>query len=221
MSISRTARPRRTLTGVLTATLVGGCSSCLLPGPPPPTATDTATATIRSSVIFINGDGMAAAQREAGPARQAGFDGELAMDTLGATGLQTTDPPRPGGHITDSAAAASAWATGQKTYNGAISVDVDGNPLPTIGAEAKAAGKATGLVTTAQVTDASPAAFFSNTADRGLRTRSPGSTWRSPSRTSSWAAARTGGCRPGNPGAFPDAPRRGPAARRAGAPRAT
>lgn len=69
--------------------------------------------------------------------------------------------------MTDSAAAATAWATGEKTYNGAISVDVDGNPLATLGQQAKAAGKATGLVTTAQVTDASPAAFFANTADRG------------------------------------------------------
>jgi alkaline phosphatase len=118
------------------------------------------------SVIFINGDGMAAAHREAGRLDQEGFDGELAMDSLPVTGLQTTDPRDPADTVTDSAAAASAWATGQKTYNGAISVDVDRNPLPTIGAEARQAGLATGLVTTAQVTDATPAAFFSNAADR-------------------------------------------------------
>ena len=56
-----------------------------------------------------------------------------------------------------------------KTYNGAVSVDVDGNPLPTIGAEAQQAGLATGLVTTAQVTDATPAAFFSNAVDRAAQ----------------------------------------------------
>ena len=39
--------------------------------------------------------------------------------------------------MTDSAAGASAWATGVKTYNGAISVDVDGNPLPIIGRQAQ------------------------------------------------------------------------------------
>jgi alkaline phosphatase len=121
------------------------------------------------SVIFVNGDGMAAAHREAGRLDQVGFDGQLAMDALPVAGLQTTDARDPEDTVTDSAAAASAWATGVKTYNGAISVDVDGNPLPTIGAEAREAGRATGLVTTAQVTDASPAAFFSNSTDRALQ----------------------------------------------------
>lgn len=121
------------------------------------------------SVIFVNGDGMAAAHREAARLDQVGFEGELAMDSLGVTGLQTTDPRDPEDTVTDSAAAASAWATGVKTYNGAISVDVDGNPLPTIGAEAREAGLATGLVTTAQVTDATPAAFFSNSVDRSAQ----------------------------------------------------
>jgi alkaline phosphatase len=89
------------------------------------------------SVIFVNGDGMAAAQREAARLDQEGFDGELAMDALPVAGLQTTDARDPEDTVTDSAAAASAWATGVKTYNGAISVDVDGNPLPTLGGEAR------------------------------------------------------------------------------------
>lgn len=121
------------------------------------------------NVIFVNGDGMGAAHREAARLDQAGFDGALAMDSLPIAGLQTTDARDPEDTITDSAASATAWATGVKTFNGAISVDVDGNPLPTLGAEAREAGLATGLVTTAQVTDASPAAFFSNTPDRGLQ----------------------------------------------------
>jgi alkaline phosphatase len=121
------------------------------------------------SVIFVNGDGMAAAHREAARLDQEGFDGRLAMDSLPIAGLQTTDARDPEDTVTDSAAAASAWATGVKTYNGAISVDVDGNPLPTIGAEAQQAGLATGLVTTAQVTDATPAAFFSNAVNRSAQ----------------------------------------------------
>ncbi len=118
------------------------------------------------SVIFINGDGMAAAHREAGRLRLAGLDGRLQMDRLPYSGWLTTDSRDPETYVTDSAAGASAWATGVKTYNGAISVDVDGNPLPIIGRQARVAGKATGLVTTAQVTDASPAAFYSQTTDR-------------------------------------------------------
>ena len=120
----------------------------------------------RQSVIFVNGDGMAAAQREAGRLSIAGLDADLEMDELPTAGLLTTDSRDPAAFVTDSAAAATAWSTGQKTYNGAISVDVNKNPLQVLGEQAKAAGKATGLVTTAQVTDASPAAFFARTADR-------------------------------------------------------
>ncbi|WP_433892841.1 alkaline phosphatase [Streptomyces sp. CA-111067] len=121
------------------------------------------------SVIFINGDGMGSAAREAARLNLAGLDGQLAMDKLAASGQLTTTPHDPKAIITDSAAAATAWATGEKTYNGAISVDVDGNPLATLGRQAKVNGKATGLVTTAQVTDASPAAFFANTANRSAQ----------------------------------------------------
>jgi alkaline phosphatase len=125
-----------------------------------------AKAPAAKNVIFINGDGMGAAAREAGRLHLAGLNGQLAMDKLAASGQLTTSPDDPKAVITDSAAAATAWATGEKTYNGAVSVDVDGNPLATLGQQAKAAGKSTGLVTTAQVTDASPAAFFANSADR-------------------------------------------------------
>src|SRR3954469_11777138 len=44
------------------------------------------------SVILINGDGMAAAHREAARLDQAGFDDDLVMDRLPVAGLQTTDP---------------------------------------------------------------------------------------------------------------------------------
>ncbi len=128
------------------------------------------TGTARN-IIFVNGDGMAAAHREAGRLAVAGLDGRLEMDSLPVAGLLTTDSRDPSTLVTDSAAAATAWATGQKTYNGAISVGLDRRPLPILGVQAKVAGKATGLVTTAQVTDASPAAFFSHTADRGQQDR--------------------------------------------------
>lgn len=133
------------------------------------TAPSAQARTQAKNVIFINGDGMGAAAREAARLHLAGLDGQLAMDKLTASGQLTTTPHDPKSVVTDSAAAATAWATGEKTYNGAISVDVDGNPLATLGQQAKAAGKSTGLVTTAQVTDASPAAFFANTANRSAQ----------------------------------------------------
>jgi alkaline phosphatase len=163
------------------------------------------------NVIFINGDGMAAAHREAARLYYAGLRGRLVMDSLPVSGQLTTSPDDPETAITDSAAGASAWATGVATYNGAISVDTHGNPLPTLGAQAKKAGKATGLVTTAQVTDASPAAFYSNAVDRAaqddiarqyLEVSKPdvilggGEDW--------WLPA-------GTPGAYPDQPAEDPA----------
>jgi alkaline phosphatase len=121
--------------------------------------------TVRN-VIFINGDGMAAAHREAGRLFLAGPGGSLAMDRFPYSGQLTTSPADPASVVTDSAAGASAWATGERTYNGAVSVDIAGKSLPTLGLQAKHAGRATGLVTTAQVTDATPAAFFANAVDR-------------------------------------------------------
>lgn len=134
-----------------------------------PQAAAKGKAPAAKNVIFINGDGMGASMRQAARLHFSGLGGQLAMDKLPTSGQLTTEPDDPKAVVTDSAAAATAWATGEKTYNGAISVDVDGNPLATLGQQAKAAGKSTGLVTTAQVTDASPAAFFANTANRSAQ----------------------------------------------------
>lgn len=165
-----------TATAIVTALATAGCSATTAGAAVRPATADTPPAA--RSVIFINGDGMGAAARTAGRLYLAGQDGSLEMDRLPSGGWLTTDPHDPTSAVTDSAAGASAWATGQKTYNGAISVDTGKNPLPTIGQDAKAAGKATGLVTTAQVTDASPAAFFAQTPTGASRTRSPASTSR-------------------------------------------
>ncbi|HWS37995.1 MAG TPA: alkaline phosphatase [Actinoplanes sp.] len=137
---------------------------------------DTATAAGASAarrtarnVIFINGDGMGAAAREAARLYYAGPRGTLTMDGFPASGRLTTSPDDPAKIVTDSAAGASAWSTGVATYNGAISVGPDGDPLPALGVQAKQSGRATGLVTTAQVTDATPAAFFANAKDRAAQ----------------------------------------------------
>jgi alkaline phosphatase len=73
--------------------------------------------------------------------------------------------------ITDSAAAATAMATGQKVYNAVVSVALpgDGKPLGTVLEQAAAQGKGTGLVTTSYLTDATPAAFASHARLRSLQ----------------------------------------------------
>jgi len=62
-------------------------------------------------------------------------------------------------YVTDSAAAASAMATGFKVANGVVAIGPDGRSLPTVMEVAKAQGKRIGLVTTATIYDATPAGF--------------------------------------------------------------
>ncbi|MDX1941231.1 MAG: alkaline phosphatase [Saprospiraceae bacterium] len=64
--------------------------------------------------------------------------------------------------ITDSAAGATAFACGVKTYNGAIGLNADTIPCRTILEEAESYGLATGIVVTTTVTHATPAAFYAH-----------------------------------------------------------
>lgn len=82
----------------------------------------------------------------------------------GALGMLSTHPSDL--FVTDSAAGASAMATGMKVQNGAVSVTPDGSRPRTVMEAAKQAGKRIGLVTTAQIYDASPAAFSVHATSR-------------------------------------------------------
>ena len=64
--------------------------------------------------------------------------------------------------VTDSAAGATAFSCGKKSYNGAISVLPDHTPCGTVLEAAKRAGYMTGLVVTTSLTDATPACFASH-----------------------------------------------------------
>lgn len=120
-----------------------------------------------TNVVLVVGDGLGIAARDAIRLATVGRDGRLAMDGLRYAGWTTTDPADPAETVTDSAASATAFATGVRTYNGAVSVDLDGERLMTLLEHANRLRKATGLVTTAQVTDATPAAFGAHVPDRG------------------------------------------------------
>lgn len=119
------------------------------------------------NVIFIVGDGLGIAHREAVRLATVGREGDLEMNQLRYQGWTQTDPADPEEAVTDSAAGATAFSTGVRSYNGAIAVDLDGNPVRTLLERAERAGKSTGLVTTSQVTDATPAAFGAHVLDRG------------------------------------------------------
>lgn len=118
------------------------------------------------NVILMVGDGMGPGQREAIRLGLVGLTGELEMDAMPSVGRVHTNSADPGTFVTDSAAAATAMATGVKTYNGAIGVDLNQQPVTTALEVAEELGKSTGLVTTSNVTDATPAAFGSHVLDR-------------------------------------------------------
>jgi alkaline phosphatase len=69
--------------------------------------------------------------------------------------------------ITDSAAGATAFSCGRKSYNGAISVLPNHKPCGTVLEAAKMQGYKTGLVVTTRITDATPACFSAHANDRG------------------------------------------------------
>ena len=68
--------------------------------------------------------------------------------------------------VTDSAAGATAFSCGAKSYNGAISVLPDHSPCGTVLEAAKQAGYLTGLVVTTRITDATPACFAAHVNNR-------------------------------------------------------
>lgn len=113
------------------------------------------------NVILMIGDGMGLTQISmAWVANQ----GKLNVDNFPYTGLARTYAGNK--LITDSGAAGTAMATGQKTRYHSVGVDMDGNPLTSLTDLAHEKGLGTGVVVTCGLTDATPAAFCSNHADR-------------------------------------------------------
>ena len=68
--------------------------------------------------------------------------------------------------VTDSAAGATAMASGVKTSNGVVGVDEGGRRVATLLERAKGRGMATGLVVKSTITDATPAAFAAHVHNR-------------------------------------------------------
>jgi len=113
------------------------------------------------NVILMIGDGMGLTQISAGSIAKK--DG-LALEKFRHIGLVRTYARKK--LVTDSAAGATAMATGEKTYNGAIAMNVKQEKLKTIVQYAEEAGIATGILTTTHVTHATPACFYSHQSTR-------------------------------------------------------
>ena len=70
--------------------------------------------------------------------------------------------------ITDSASGATAFSAGEKTYNGAIGVNMDTIPVKNIVEYLSEKEYATGVIATSSITHATPASFFAHVKSRGL-----------------------------------------------------
>jgi len=90
---------------------------------------------------------------------------ETVFDRL-LVGSASTYPAPVSGYVTDSAASATALATGYKTYNGAIGLDVNKNSVETVLEFAKKQGKKTGIVVTSQINHATPASYLAHNESR-------------------------------------------------------
>ena len=130
------------------------------------------------NVILFLGDGMGDSEITAARNYQVGANGRLSMDTLPFSGEYTTyalqeSNPSLIDYVTDSAASGTGWATGQKTSNGRISsIAGTGTAVTkyaTILELAQASGFRTGNVSTAELTDATPAVLASHINDRGCQ----------------------------------------------------
>ena len=118
------------------------------------------------SVILMIGDGMGFDHVKLARWVETGVNGNLTMDTLPYKGDMTTLDVD--GLITDSAASATAMATGNKTSSLHLSVSPSDEILKTILEYADEFGLSSGLLTTVPINHATPAAFYSHIHDRYL-----------------------------------------------------
>ncbi len=118
---------------------------------------------IPKNIILMIGDGMGVSQVFAGLTANRG---ELFIENCRHIGFSRTQSYS--GYITDSAAGATALSTGIKTYNGAIGVNNDTIPVRTILEEMEELGRATGLVSTSSITNATPASFIAHQKNREM-----------------------------------------------------
>ncbi len=122
-------------------------------------------------VILMVPDGMGLADVTATRIRLNGAAGApLYFETLEHVGYLRTHSKT--NTITDSSAAASAFACGEKFVNNEVCYHASGEPnYPSLLELAKLKGMATGLVATQTVTHATPAAFAAHLANRNCETR--------------------------------------------------
>lgn len=115
------------------------------------------------NIILLIGDGMGLSQVSTAIYYK---DGKPNFERFHTIGLSKTSSASD--LITDSAAGATVFSTGVKTYNGAIGVNNDTIPVPTIIEQLSKRGFATGIVATSSIQHATPASFYAHVKSRRL-----------------------------------------------------
>jgi len=131
--------------------------STVLPPPPPPLPPLVDKLDKPENIILLIGDGMGLTQITAGMYTQGN---RTELERIKCIGLQKTYADND--VVTDSAASATAFACGVKTYNTAIGMDKDTLPVKSILKFAQDNNMSTGLIATSTIVHATPACFFSH-----------------------------------------------------------
>ena len=113
-------------------------------------------------ILFVT-DNLTPSSLTAARIYKNGADTRLNLEKLPNLGLITTHAADFA--ISDSAAAATAIATGQKVNNRSVGVDSSGKPLLNLLDLARRHGRAVGLITNVALADTGPAAFYARTAN--------------------------------------------------------
>ena len=113
------------------------------------------------NVILLIGDGMGLYHQYAA---YTANKNDYVLDRCQAVGITRTAPLDD--YITDSAAAGTAIACGEKTNNETVGVRPDGTIIKSMLEYAADDGRSTGMVVTCQLTDATPAAFVAHVDSR-------------------------------------------------------
>lgn len=121
----------------------------------------TSTGTVRNIILLI-GDGMGVGQISA--AEFENGEESLSISSMPYKSLVSTYSES--AFVTDSAASATALATGYRTNNGRISMTTSGEDLTTVLEVAEEHDLSTGIVTNTRITHATPACFVAHMNSR-------------------------------------------------------
>ena len=122
-------------------------------------------------VFYFIGDGMGLNQVNAAESYLAEVQGRIGIEPLCFGNFPYTTFATSYSHtngVTDSAAGGTALACGKKTYNGALGVDPEKNPIQSIAYWAQQSGKRIGVCTSTSYDHATPAAFYAHVPDRNM-----------------------------------------------------